>query len=109
MDYNLLPENNEGNCEYKRYLINLTNYRLEKLVTQMKWRLVEGNNVAIYYLGVNDNGSLYNWTKKEQKETMKNFRILLQRNNAVITDFSKVNSYFKIRIKKLDNYWNYLF
>jgi GTPase len=109
MDYRLQPENDNGNCEYKRYLVNLNEYRLEKLITQMKWRLVEGNNEAIYYLGVNDNGTLYNWTKKEQQETMKNFRILLNKNNAIITDFNKINSYFKIKIKKLDYPNNYLF
>jgi len=108
MDCKLQPENNEGNCEYKRYLINLTQYRIEKLITQMKWRLVEGNNEAIYYLGVNDNGTLYDWSKTQQKESMINFRILLKKNNAIITEFNKINTYFKIKIKKLDTN-NYLF
>jgi len=108
MDCKLQPENNEGNCEYKRYLINLTRYRIEKLITQMKWRLVEGNNEAIYYLGVNDNGTLYDWSKTQQKESMINFRILLKKNNAIITEFNKINTYFKIKIKKLDTN-NYLF
>jgi elongation factor 1-alpha len=105
---NLVPENNEGNCEYKRYLINLSDYRMERLITQMNWRLVEGNNEAIYYLGVNDNGSLYNWTKEEQKETMKNFRILVKRCNAIIIEFSKIDSYFRIKIKS-SNIINHLF
>jgi GTPase len=105
---NLVPENNEGNCEYKRYLINLSDYRMERLITQMNWRLVEGNNEAIYYLGVNDNGSLYNWTKEEQKETMRNFRILVKRCNAIIIKFSKIDSYFKIKIKS-SNIINHLF
>jgi len=105
---NLVPENNEGNCEYKRYLINLSDYRMERLITQMNWRLVEGNNEAIYYLGVNDNGSLYNWTKEEQKETMKNFRILVKRCNAIIIKFSKIDSYFRIKIKS-SNIINHLF
>jgi GTPase len=109
MDHKLQPENNEGNCEYKRYLVNLNNYRREKLITQMKWRLVEGNNEAIYYLGVNDNGTLYDWTKEEKQETMKNFRILLKKSNAVIKEFNKINSYFRIRIAKLDTTYNYLF
>lgn len=103
-----MPENNEGHCEYKRYLINLSDYRMEKLITQMNWRLVEGNNQAIYYLGVNDNGSLYNWSKKEQRETMKNFKLLVKRCNATITEFIKINSYFRIKIKKLIIY-NHLF
>ena len=32
--------------------------RLEHLVTQMKWRLEEGNGEAIYEIGVEDNGIL---------------------------------------------------
>jgi len=102
MDNHLQPENNEGNCEYKRYLINLNSYKIEKLITQMNWRLVEGDNEAIYYLGVNDNGTLYNWTKKEQQETIKNFRIILYKSNAKIIEFNKINSYFRIKIKKND-------
>ena len=109
MDYKLQPENNEGNCEYKRYLVNLNNYRLEKLITQMKWRLVEGDSEAIYYLGVNDNGTLYNWTKEQKRETMKNFIFIMKKNNAIIKEFNKINSYFRIKIKKLDSLENYLF
>lgn len=32
--------------------------RFEHLVTQMKWRLEEGNGEAIYEIGVEDNGIL---------------------------------------------------
>ena len=85
----LNPEEYDGNIEYKRYLINLDNTRLEELSTQMKWRLTEGNNEAIYYLGVNDDGSPYQMTKKEIKETLFNFRKLVNCNNAEIINFDK--------------------
>lgn len=39
----LPPECDEGNIEYKLKLINPTQNRFEHLVTQMKWRLREGN------------------------------------------------------------------
>ena len=39
-------------------LVNPTPSRLEHLVTQMKWRLEEGNGEAIYEIGVEDNGIL---------------------------------------------------
>jgi len=98
------PEIEEGNIEYKRYLINLDSNRFEQLSTQMKWRLAEGNNEAIYYLGVDDNGSPYNMTKKEIKETLFNFTKLINNNNAEITNFEKYiyesNTYFKITIRK---------
>ena len=40
----LPPEAAEGNIEYKLKLINPSQSRFEHLVTQMKWRLREGNN-----------------------------------------------------------------
>lgn len=36
--------------------MNPSDFRFEHLVTQMKWRLEEGEGEAIYELGVEDNG-----------------------------------------------------
>jgi GTPase len=70
----------------------------------MKWRLAEGNNEAIYYLGVDDNCKPYNMNKKEIKETLFNFTKLVNNNNAEITSFDKNMfddiTYFKITIRK---------
>ena len=52
----LPPEPQQGNVEYKLKLVNPTEQRLEHLVTQMKWRLREGQGEAIYEIGVEDNG-----------------------------------------------------
>ena len=38
----LPPEPQQGNVEYKLKLVNPTSQRLQHLVTQMKWRLREG-------------------------------------------------------------------
>lgn len=48
----------EGNVEYKLKLLNPTSSRLEHLITQMKWRLKEGQGEAIYQIGVADCGVL---------------------------------------------------
>ena len=37
-------------------LVQPTDSRFEHLVTQMKWRLQEGQGEAIYEIGVEDNG-----------------------------------------------------
>ncbi|KAL8615644.1 GTP binding protein [Nucella lapillus] len=58
MPESLPPEEEEGNIEYKLKLVNPSPSRLEHLVTQMKWRLEEGNGEAIYEIGVEDNGIL---------------------------------------------------
>lgn len=52
------PENDEGAVEYKLKLYRTRGPRFEQLVTQLRFRLSEGNGVAWYYLGVMDNGHL---------------------------------------------------
>ncbi|CEG82288.1 Putative Gtp binding protein 2 [Rhizopus microsporus] len=58
--YGTLPPeaDSEGNIEYKLKLVNPSVERLEHLVTQMKWRLAEGNGVAIYEIGIDDDGTI---------------------------------------------------
>ena len=46
----------EGNVEYKLQLVSVDNERIAHLVTQMHWRLGEGNGSAIYQIGVHDTG-----------------------------------------------------
>lgn len=100
----LNPEDDNGNIEYKRYLINLESDRFEQLSTQMKWRLAEGNNEAIYYLGVDDDGQPYQMTNNEKKETLNNFTMLVEKNDAEIINFEVITTnninYFKITIRK---------
>lgn len=49
----LPPEPEQGNIEYKLKLISPSSQRFEHLVTQMKWRLREGQGEAIYQIGKN--------------------------------------------------------
>ena len=69
----------EGNVEYKLKLINPTDVRLEHLVTQMKWRLQEGQGEAIYKVGVEDNGACTGLTKDELEATMATLRTMANR------------------------------
>jgi GTPase len=98
---NLSKEIEEGNIEYKRYLINLDKDRLNQLVTQMNWRLNEGNNMAIYYLGVDDDGSPYNMTTMEQEESISNINKIVSMNssNIIMMETIYTNS-LKITIKR---------
>lgn len=50
----LPPEPEQGNVEYKLKLINPSSQRFEHLVTQMKWRLREGQGEAIYRIGTSN-------------------------------------------------------
>jgi len=54
----LVPEVEQGNVEYKLKLVNPSSERFARLVTQLKWRLLEGGGQAFYELGVADSGQL---------------------------------------------------
>lgn len=102
----MLPnEDDNGNIEYKRALLNVNNARLNELASQMKYRLNEDDSkIAIYYLGVDDDGTPYELTSEEKEETLKTFNKLLEMNNAEIINFDILTSehninYFKITIK----------
>jgi hypothetical protein len=55
-NHHLPPEPEFGNVEYKLKLISPSKHRFDHLVTQLKWRLNEGNGEAIYEIGVTDSG-----------------------------------------------------
>lgn len=102
----MLPnEDDNGNIEYKRALLNVNNIRLNELASQMKYRLNEDESkIAIYYLGVNDDGTPYELTSEQKEETLNTFNKLLEINNAEIINFEILISehninYFKITIK----------
>ena len=46
------PSHHQGNTEYKLKLVDPTPERIQHLTTQLKWRLAEGSNEAIYEVGV---------------------------------------------------------
>jgi len=54
----LPPEVEEGRVEYKLKLSHPSPERYKKLVTQLNWRLGEGSRMALYEVGVEDNGTL---------------------------------------------------
>lgn len=66
----LAAEVEEGNVEYKLHLINPSSTRFARLVTQMKWRLLEGGGQAIYELGVADSGALVGLVPNDLRATL---------------------------------------
>ncbi|KEG13236.1 putative GTP-binding protein [Trypanosoma grayi] len=53
----LAEEDDDGDVEYKWRLTGITPSRFEHLVTQMRFRVGEGNGQCLYELGVSNNGS----------------------------------------------------
>ncbi|BGP37849.1 hypothetical protein JCM10449v2_001771 [Rhodotorula kratochvilovae] len=69
----LEPEvDHQGHIEYKLKLLTPTSlHRLEKLRTQLKWRLVEGGGLAVYELGVLDDGTLVGLAQADMDESLR--------------------------------------
>ena len=89
MTFKLKPEVEEGNIEYKRKIVNPTSERLDQLITQMKWRLNEGNGEAIYYIGVEDNGSISGISNNDLKESIKNIKIMIKNIDGKLVKLEK--------------------
>lgn len=60
----------KGNVEYKLRLLNPTAERFTRLVTQLKWRLLEGGGQAYYELGVADSGQLVGLSRTHLEQTL---------------------------------------
>jgi GTPase SAR1 family protein len=109
----LPPESDDGHIEYKRYVSftkyepqpNLkTNLRFNQLATQMRHRLSEGNGSAIYYLGINDNGSVHNLDYEKKKESLNNIKELVKFIDSKIDNIQYIDGYIKILISEKNEY-----
>ena len=70
----LPPENDVGNEEYKWKLVDLTEQQLNHRVTQLQYRLNEGNGEAIYRIGYLDNGEAKGISDDEMHESIETMR-----------------------------------
>lgn len=66
----LVEECDFGNVEYKLHLLNPSPARFARLVTQLKWRLLEGGGQAYYELGVADSGALIGLPREDLERTL---------------------------------------
>lgn len=81
----LPPEPQLGNIEYKLKLINPTSQRFEHLVTQMKWRLREGQGEAVYEIGVSDSGYLQGLNDADMQTSLDTLRKMAHKLGATTT------------------------
>lgn len=94
----LEPEDDFGNVEYKLRLTDPTPSRIEKLVTQLKWRIREGNGEAIVYLGVRDDGIFVGLTPEEMRLSIKTLETMTSKIGAKMTVVKE-----RIVARNLDN------
>lgn len=83
------PEVEEGNIEYKRKLEDHDRVRFRKLKSQMAWRLDEGKRLnglyeAIYYLGIEDDGTISGLKIDQLNKTISVFEKLVAQCDAEI-------------------------
>lgn len=57
--------------EYKLKLLPTSLHRMAKLRTQLKWRLIEGGGVAVYELGLLDDGTLVGLKQVDMEESLR--------------------------------------
>ena len=86
----------QNELEKKRLRSSL---RFNQLASQMKFRLNEGNGVAIYYLGVNDDGTIYELNQNERSTSLDNLREIVRYIKSKIDKIIFNDNYIKIIIK----------
>lgn len=85
-----LPEQDDGNIEYKRFLLNPTPERIEKLCTQMRFRLEEGQGEAYYVVGLDDNGDPFGVTQDEYEKSKATLETVADKNGYVLRELYSV-------------------
>lgn len=87
----LEKEKDDGNIEYKRELLNLNDEILSRRITQMKYRVYEGQGEALYLLGVSDNGELLGLNEEEYKLSVENLILIATKIDCTISKISESN------------------
>jgi hypothetical protein len=96
----LKPEVEWGNIEYKRFFKDMNKRKMFSLTAQMNWRLDEGDGICYYYIGVNDDGSIYNVSKNEFNFSLKILEKMVLECNAKISDIEFNDNYYIVTLKK---------
>ena len=93
-----------GNIEFKLKIINSTPQKIEKLSTQMKFRLQEGQGQCIYEIGIEDNGNPLGLSEEELKISIATLTEIAEKLNAKISCFNffkgKSGTIAEVLIKK---------
>lgn len=93
----LEPEDDEGNHEYKYKLTRLSKDELESKMTQLGFRLDEGNGEAIYEIGVTDDGCPLGINEIEMKETLDNVHYMAEQMDATVQTINTSTSQINLR------------
>ncbi len=93
------PEDDEGNREYK---LKLTpHHKIQKIATQLRFRLYEGEGKALYLIGVSDDGMSMGLTLDVLYESVK---YLQQACTILHEDSVKIDKIRIYSVKTPENY-----
>lgn len=87
-----IPRKENKNIEFKEKLSSVTHLKQDKkqhLAAQMKYLLEIGKGMAIYVIGVDDNGKTKGINDIELEETINVLRIIARENNATVTKIER--------------------
>lgn len=84
-DYSLPEESDNGNAEYKYYIQPASTDRFDRLVTQLRWRLNEGDGSCLYELGVLDDGTVEGIPMSRMRESLSYLCAMAQTLGAQVT------------------------
>ena len=87
----LESEKEFGNIEYKWKLIFKNHDHYQKKITQLQYRIHEGDGEMIYYIGVKDNGFIEGINYEELQISLKNLQ--------------ELTNYLKYKIIKTDTFF----
>ena len=74
-------ENYDGNIEYKTFIQFINIQKKQNFISQLKFRLREGNGKAIYIIGITDFGELFATHIKMILPSINNFKLVLDSEN----------------------------
>ena len=94
-------EKDDGNIEYKSQLIDLSEDQIQSRMTQMKYRIEEGNGECIYEIGIFDNGDLKGLNQQDLDESLNNLKLISDNMNYKIieTNIKQIDSKLNKRMK----------
>jgi GTPase len=84
-------EQDAGNTEYKRCLLSTDYERIDRLTTQLSYRLSEGDGVAQYRLGIEDNGSYSLLDLESIEKSILQLELMAESISARLTDVERVS------------------
>jgi elongation factor 1-alpha len=74
-----------GKIEYKLKLINKSTERIQGLITQMKFRLREGNGTCFYEIGLEDSGNPLGLKEEELIQSLDTIKYMTDQIGAEMT------------------------